>query len=86
MSQKLESVLDAARQLPLDEQRQLAARLLEDAVRAQTTEAEIEANLQIIERTHGWSPGFFEATAGAWQGETLAREPQGEYEMREELA
>ncbi|MEW5719163.1 MAG: hypothetical protein AB1817_11080, partial [Chloroflexota bacterium] len=30
----------------------------------------------------GWPPGFFEETAGAWQGERLAREPQGEYERR----
>jgi hypothetical protein len=32
----------------------------------------------------GWPPGFFEQTAGAWQGE-LARPDQGEYEVREEL-
>ena len=32
-----------------------------------------------------WSPGFFEKTAGAWEGEPLQREPQGEYENREEL-
>jgi hypothetical protein len=31
-----------------------------------------------------WPPGFFEETAGAWQGE-LERAPQGEYEKREEL-
>lgn len=31
-----------------------------------------------------WPPGFIEQTAGAWQGE-LAREPQGEYENREEF-
>lgn len=34
----------------------------------------------------GWPPGFFEQTAGAWQGEPLERGPQGEYEVREELA
>ena len=33
----------------------------------------------------GWSPGFFERTAGAWQGEPLVRGSQGEYEQREEL-
>ncbi len=33
----------------------------------------------------GWRPGFFEETAGAWQGEPLAREPQGDYEPRKEL-
>jgi hypothetical protein len=32
-----------------------------------------------------WPPGFFEETAGAWQGEPLVRPPQGEYEVREEL-
>ena len=31
-----------------------------------------------------WPPGFFEQTAGAWQGE-LERAPQGEYEKREEF-
>lgn len=33
----------------------------------------------------GWPPGFFERTAGAWQGEPLTREPQGEYEERDPL-
>jgi hypothetical protein len=32
-----------------------------------------------------WPPGFFEQTAGAWQGEPLRREPQGESEEREPL-
>ncbi|MEQ9357806.1 MAG: hypothetical protein RIG63_03525 [Coleofasciculus chthonoplastes F3-SA18-01] len=29
----------------------------------------------------GWSPGFFERTAGKWQGEPWTREKQGEYEQ-----
>jgi len=33
----------------------------------------------------GWPPGFFERTAGAWQGEPLTRESQGEYEQRDLL-
>ena len=33
----------------------------------------------------GWTPGFFETTAGAWQGEPLTRDEQGEYEQREPL-
>ncbi|AFZ36395.1 hypothetical protein Sta7437_2875 [Stanieria cyanosphaera PCC 7437] len=37
------------------------------------------------ERKSEWSPEFFEKTAGAWEGEPLEREPQGEYENREEL-
>jgi hypothetical protein len=36
-------------------------------------------------RKSEWSPGFFEKTAGAWEGEPLERESQGEYENREEL-
>ena len=34
----------------------------------------------------GWPPGFFEETFGVWKGEPLERGPQGEYEIREELA
>jgi hypothetical protein len=30
----------------------------------------------------GWSPGFFERTAGMWEGEPLTRGEQGEYEER----
>ena len=32
-----------------------------------------------------WSPGFFERTFGAWQGEPLVRESQGELPEREPL-
>ena len=34
---------------------------------------------------YGWPIGFFEETAGAFQGEPLVREHQGEYEVRLEL-
>lgn len=33
----------------------------------------------------GWTPGFFERTAGAWEGELLERGEQGTYEERDEL-
>lgn len=33
----------------------------------------------------GWTPGFFEQTAGAWQGAPLAHELQGDYETRDQL-
>ena len=32
---------------------------------------------------HGWPPGFFEETAGAWQGEFVR--DQGQFEEREAL-
>ncbi len=31
----------------------------------------------------GWSPGFFEKTYGAWEGELIREQPK-EYEQREE--
>lgn len=34
---------------------------------------------------NGWPIGFFEATAGCFQGAPLVREPQGDYEERLEL-
>ena len=34
---------------------------------------------------HGWPPGFFERTAGQWQGKALTRGEQGNYEDRERL-
>jgi hypothetical protein len=33
----------------------------------------------------GWPPGFFERTAGAWQGEPFTRGEQGEYPERDQL-
>ena len=33
----------------------------------------------------GWPPGFFEETYGSFSDQPLVREPQGEYEVREEL-
>ena len=33
----------------------------------------------------GWPPGFFEETFGSLKDELLVREPQGEYETRDEL-
>jgi plasmid stability protein len=50
-------------------------------------EAVTQQSGQVISSTtslseqRGWSAGFFERTAGAWQGD-LVRAPQGEYEER----
>lgn len=35
------------------------------------------------DRDLGWTPGFFERTAGAWQGEPLERGDQGECDRRD---
>ncbi|MGC1377036.1 MAG: hypothetical protein WA821_12465 [Anaerolineales bacterium] len=37
------------------------------------------------QKAKGWPPGFFTDVVGGWQGEPLVREPQGEYEIRNEL-
>ena len=42
-------------------------------------------NINSTSKSSEWSPGFFKKTAGAWEGKPLEREPQGEYENREEL-
>jgi hypothetical protein len=39
----------------------------------------------ITSKSRDWSPGFFEHTCGAWQGELLVREPQPEAQEREPL-
>ena len=39
----------------------------------------------ITEVATGWSPDFFTEVIGGWQGEPLMREPQGQYEVRNEL-
>jgi hypothetical protein len=41
----------------------------------------VEPVKTLTEEELGWSPGFFEKTAGAWEGEPLIREPQGEREF-----
>jgi plasmid stability protein len=49
---------------------------------------EDRGRVQLVKKTPeelGWNPGFFERTAGAWEGEPLTRGEQGEYEIREPL-
>lgn len=58
MSQSLQEVLDAARQLPLDEQRELASKLLSETVRPSLSDAEINRNREIVRRTHGTIKGL----------------------------
>jgi len=35
--------------------------------------------------SRGWPPGFFEQTYGSFREQPLVREPQGEYEVRDQL-
>ena len=36
-------------------------------------------------KTHTWPPNFLNQILGGWQGETLTRPSQGDYEERDEL-
>ena len=36
-------------------------------------------------KNKGWQKGFFEEVIGGWEGETLVRETQPEYQERERL-
>ncbi len=61
---------------------------LQVPVKATNTELEVVLIVQPVApagQEHGWPPGFFEEVAGGWKGELLAREDQGQYEVREDL-
>lgn len=58
MSATLENVLEAARQLPPAERRELAERLLAENPPASLSAAEIERNLAIVDRTWGTIKGL----------------------------
>ncbi|GEM_PF-1360447 len=63
-------IFKSVKQLTVREQLTLAKLVLESVLNAKPGEQD------------EWPAGFFEATAGAWAGARLVREPQGEYEER----
>ena len=58
MSQNFESVLNAVRQLPLEEQRQLAAQIMAEVAHTQTNDSKAQAALTIVEETYGSMKGL----------------------------
>jgi hypothetical protein len=58
MSVTLENILEAARQLPPTERRELAERLLAETPRTPLSAEEIERNLAIVDRTWGTIKGL----------------------------
>lgn len=58
MSQNLASILDAAQNLPLEEQRRLAEQLLKNIARTQEAAPEVQAALAIVEETYGSMKGL----------------------------
>ena len=53
-----------------------------DSVLLQKLEALAKVHGRSLQAELGWSPGFFERTAGKLEGEPLTRGEQGEYEQR----
>ena len=61
MSQNLQSILDAARQLPLEQRRRLAAQLLEEVEKTESLAPELarkQRALSIVEETFGAIKGL----------------------------
>ncbi len=61
---------------------------LQVPVNATNTDLEVVLIVQPVApsaESLGWPQGFFEQTYGRWQGQPLVREPQGDYEVRDEL-
>jgi hypothetical protein len=58
MSATLDNVLEAAKQLPPAERRELAERLLAETPRASLSAEEIERNQEIVRRTFGTIKGL----------------------------
>jgi hypothetical protein len=85
------NILNAAQHLTLTERLILAKLLLESVLGVEEATTYLETLQKDREDTtvgvtdSDWPLGFFEATAGAWAGEPLVREPQGDYEIRDEL-
>jgi hypothetical protein len=44
-----------------------------------------QSNKSLEDQGEAWPPGFFEEVIGGWEGEKLTREPQPDYEIRQEL-
>ncbi len=61
---------------------------LQVPLKVTNTDLEVVLIVQPVVSTgqeHGWPPGFFEETYGSFRDEPLVREPQREYEIRDEL-
>ena len=61
---------------------------LQVPVNLTNTELEVVLIVQPVtpgSKNHGWPPGFFERTYGSFRDQPLIREPQGDYEIRDEL-
>ena len=63
----------------------IAEKVRSRALHSNMTVSRYLADIVAREVGDGWPPGFFDEVVGSWQGPSLERPPQGEYEVREQL-
>jgi len=91
MPSQVVNIFNAAQRLTLTERLILAKLLLESVLGVEDATVHLQALQEGRESAPAgdidsdWPPDFFETTAGAWAGEPMVREPQGDYEVRDEL-
>ncbi len=91
MPSQVVNIFNVAQRLTLTERLILAKLLLESVLGVEETIAYLQALQDDRESTPAgdinsdWPPDFFEATAGAWAGEPMVREPQDDHKVRDEL-
>ncbi|MCI0489919.1 MAG: hypothetical protein L0229_25280 [Blastocatellia bacterium] len=56
--ENLDALLDAARKLPVDEQRQLVEQLMKETGRVASTPDQVQEALEAVEQTHGSLKGL----------------------------
>ncbi len=91
MPSQVVNIFNAAQHLTLTERLILAKLLLESVLGVEDATVYLQAlqdgreSAPASDTDSDWPPDFFEATAGAWAGEPMVREPQGDYEIRDKL-
>ncbi|PIP03126.1 MAG: hypothetical protein COW18_02855 [Zetaproteobacteria bacterium CG12_big_fil_rev_8_21_14_0_65_54_13] len=63
----------------------VVAQLRRKAEKSHLSVSKYLARLVNQDVTSGWPDGYFEQVFGQWEGETLQRPEQGDYEKREAL-
>ena len=65
--------------------KELAERIHQEAHAAKKSVSRYLAELVKREMAPHWPEGFFDEVVGGWQGDSLQRPPQGEFEQRAAL-
>jgi len=63
----------------------VAEKIRQEAEAANMSISRYLASLVKREVASGWPVGFFDEVVGGWQGDPIARPPQGEFEVRETI-